>query len=112
MEPIGEHGYSLSILLALSLIVQRVLTYWPHRASEQVLLVHSHENIEIKPPVVCRVILLCHCWIDHHDIMLLPVVEILSQVVHALNGEPGCVQRERPPSIHVVDIGPDGPCQW
>lgn len=44
--------------------------------------------------------------IDHDNIVLIFLMKMIYKLSHRLNGIPFGVQRERPPSVHVVNVGP------
>ena len=49
-----------------------------------------------------------HRWIDHDNVVLIVIVEVIHDRTHVVEGVPLVIEREHPSSAHVVNIRPHG----
>ena len=54
----------------------------------------QHENSSIHTVIKSGVVLICHCRIHHHYVMLTMVVQIRDEFLHLLQGESIRIQSE------------------
>jgi hypothetical protein len=56
--------------------------------------------------IVWRIVLMGHYWVDHHNLMLLMVMQVVHNVLHPQQGKSLRVKGENLAEIHVVNVGP------
>jgi hypothetical protein len=66
------------------------------------------EDIVSRTSIIWRVILISYSGINHHDIVLLMVMQMVHNVLHPRQGKSLWVKCEDFAEVHVVNIGPHG----